>query len=223
MTRSDRKDLTGMTFGNLTAVGQAGNDKRGYAVWACTCSCGKSVAVTSRWLTTGQKKSCNVDGHRWAGSDQKKRDTLRSLHYVEYTAWKHMRFRCEKPSDSSYKNYGARGITVCERWQSFKNFFADMGPKPSPSHSIERKNNNGNYEPGNCVWATPKEQARNQRRTIFVEWEGRRITLAALIERLGLNPSLIYSRLKIGWTLEKALTTPGRLYTPSFKQKGDFE
>jgi hypothetical protein len=87
----------------------------------------------------------------------------------EYFAWDNMRQRCGNPKHPEYKNYGARGIKVCERWKLFINFFADMGERPSPELSLDRINNDGNYEPGNCRWATPKEQANNQRRTKLKE------------------------------------------------------
>lgn len=121
--------------------------------------------------------------------------------------------RCEDPKNRSYANYGGRGIKLCARWRrSFKMFMADMGPRPSSEHSIDRINVNGHYEPGNCRWVTDKEQRRNLRRTVFVEIDGRREKLVELTERLGLNGQRVYERLKLGWSLEDALTVPLRKY-----------
>ena len=166
--------------------------------------------------------------------------------------------RCTNPKNPSFKNYGGRGIVVCERWRNdFAVFLADMGPRPSPAHTIERKKNNGNYEPGNCKWATRGEQLRNTRRTIFVvldgkrmclrdaatakgvsyqavcgryrdgvrgaglfvpsrrrkvTWNGKRVWISHLAEEFGLAQSTVASRLEMGWSLEKAITTPAGAY-----------
>lgn len=101
--------------------------------------------------------------------------------------WQNMRNRCSRKNDKNYKLYGGRGIKVCERWESFVNFYADMGDKPTPKHSIERIDGNGNYEPSNCKWATASEQARNRKTTRFVPWFDGFISLASACEILGLD------------------------------------
>jgi len=104
-------------------------------------------------------------------------------------------------------DYGGRGITVCKEWRrSFEVFYADMGPRPSKDHSVERKDNNGNYEPNNCKWATRSEQARNMRVTNFLPFRGEMVALPTVAEAVGLKPNTLYYRLFVyGWSLERAL------------------
>lgn len=98
---------------------------------------------------------------------------------------------------------------VCERWQTFANFLADMGSKPTPEHTIERKDVNGNYEPENCRWATRKEQSRNMRRSVFINYEGKRQLLVDVANQIGMNPTVLYGRIKaMGWSVEDATTIP---------------
>lgn len=146
-----------------------------------------------------------MGGHRWG--DEATSTGWRD-HPAEYGSWSSMRKRCLSKNDDSYPDYGGRGITICDRWNKFDNFYADMGHKPTPKHTIEREDNNGNYEPMNCKWATYKEQGRNRRNTVFVEYQGKKELLIDLCERLGLTKSVIYGRLKNGWDIEDALTKP---------------
>ncbi len=123
----------------------------------------------------------------------------------EYATWSSMLARCANPLDA---DHGARGIKVCERWrESFEAFYEDMGPRPT-CKSIERLDNDGDYEPGNCKWATPKEQARNRRTSRFLAHNGRRLTLAAWAEATGIPRNTIANRLLRGWSMERALTRP---------------
>jgi hypothetical protein len=126
----------------------------------------------------------------------------------EYSAWRSMKSRCGNPHDSSYARYGGRGIRVCERWrESFADFRADMGPRPSPRHSLERRDNNGPYCPENCLWATAVEQARNRRNTRFLTVT---LPVAAWAERAGLRYRTFWQRLDRGMTPEAAVTRPLR-------------
>lgn len=123
----------------------------------------------------------------------------------EYWAWSAMKQRCLNPRKRNWARYGGRGIRVCERWlHSFELFLEDMGPRPSPRHSLDRIDNDGDYEPSNCRWATPGEQRRHQAR--LVRFRGELLTLAEWSKRTGLNASTIADRLDRGWTVERALT-----------------
>lgn len=129
----------------------------------------------------------------------------------EYIIWQQMKKRCFNASNPAYHNYGGRGIVVCARWRNdFAAFLDDMGKRPSEQHSLDRINNDGNYEPGNCRWATGKEQMNNCRINVFVEFNGKTQTLVQWARELGLPDYLPSARLRHGWTVERALTSPVR-------------
>lgn len=125
-----------------------------------------------------------------------------------FSRWSAMKDRCENPRTKNFKDYGGRGIKVCERWHSFENWFADMGPLPSPGHSIERRDNNGNYEPTNCYWATRAEQAKNKRNNRWLTANGETLHLSEWARRLGTTTGAILHRLKAGWPVRRALSEP---------------
>jgi hypothetical protein len=128
-------------------------------------------------------------------------------HTPEYHAWQNMRQRCGNPRNRRFRNWGGRGIKVCERWADFENFLADMGIRPHGT-TLDRRDTNGHYEPGNCRWATPTEQGRNSRRNHLIEHNGERLCLAEWATKLGIAAATIRKRLKLGWPTERALTTP---------------
>jgi hypothetical protein len=123
--------------------------------------------------------------------------------------WAQMIRRCECKKDPSYHHYGGRGIRVCKEWrESFEAFIADVGERPSLKHKLERENNDGNYEPGNVVWATQREQTRNQRRTRWITFNDKTQSMVAWAEEIGISYFMLRKRLYDGWTVEAALTTP---------------
>jgi len=128
----------------------------------------------------------------------------------EYWIWKHIWSRCTNKRNPKYNRYGKRGIRVCSRWRSFAMFLKDMGLRPSSKHSIERKDNNGDYTPKNCRWATQYEQCRNKSNNIFVVTAGKKMVLKDAAEAHGVSPWLAYERVARGWTPERAATTPPR-------------
>lgn len=155
------KDIAGQQFGKLTVIERDSSAYQGVATWFCHCDCGGKLSVSGASLRKGNTKSCGCLSLEKTTKRFTKHGKAKS---PEHNAWRHMRSRCYNPNGRNYKNWGGRGITVCERWlESFENFYADMGDRPTPKHSLDRINVNGNYEPSNCRWATTKEQRINQR------------------------------------------------------------
>ena len=136
----------------------------------------------------------------------------------EYQAWQNMRKRCLSPRAQRYANYGGRGITVCQRWRRFENFIADMGRRPTARHTLERKDNDGPYAKWNCRWATQLEQGQNRRSCHYVEYAGEKRTIAAWARIHGLSDSLLRYRLRVGWSLDKAMK-PAKKYRKSQENK----
>lgn len=201
------KDLTGKTFGRLTVISHShfistNTGTRHY--WNCECSCGNSLKVRGYALKT--TKSCGC----------LQRDTVRALMTVhgdctgyeitkEYQTWYAMKDRCTNEVCKEYHNYGGRGIRVCERWMKYQNFIADMGRAPSKKHSIERCNNEGNYEPRNCKWATDIEQVYNRRNTLLAEYRGEIKPVKIWCQELGLSYARIRDRIRThGYSVEDA-------------------
>lgn len=201
------KDLTGKTFGRWTVIGYAGKSSLRMSLWNCRCECGMIGLVRSGHLKNGASKSCGC----LISEVTTIRNTIHGGHNLrEYASWQKLKYRCLNVDDNAYDRYGGRGITVCERWaNSFENFFADMGPRPSDKHSIDRINNDGNYEPGNCRWATAREQNLNQRRNRRLTLKEETMTITEWAKRLGVSATAIRRRIdKKGWSVHKALTTP---------------
>lgn len=137
----------------------------------------------------------------------------------EWFIWRSMRNRCSNPKHPSYKNYGGRGITVCDRWEeSFINFYEDMGARPSKDHSLDRINNNLGYNKENCRWATDKEQRRNTRRNIFLTLDGKTMCLEDWAKQLKIKPDTLKKRIDSGWSDERVLTTLKRKWEPEQPQ-----
>ena len=207
-------DLSGQQCGRLLVIKLAYKRARipkggNIIYWNCLCSCGREVIINGDRLRLGRTQSCgcyrtellkNKTGTKHHGYRHgKSRSRIAA-------AWQHMKQRCYNKNDQFYHRYGARGISVCERWMIFDNFYADMGDPP-PGMTLERIDNNGNYEPNNCKWANMKEQNLNTSRNRLLTLNGETLPLSQWTKRLGVSKTTIHYRLAAGWDLEKALTT----------------
>lgn len=204
-------DLSQSKFGRLQPVQIARREPIASGtriIWLCRCDCGRETEVWAGALRCGSIKSCGCLRRERVAA----KNTSHGLSGTpEYEVWCSMKKRCANPRHKSYSAYGGRGISVCERWtNSFKFFIDDMGLRPSPKHSIERRDTSGNYEPNNCYWATKVEQYSNMRKNVYLSHNGITRTLAEWSRELGMPHSTILARLAKGWSVERALATPPR-------------
>lgn len=204
-----RKDLSGVIFGRLKVIGAASNYRlpsgKSVTMWNCQCECGKEITTMADSLLSERTKSCGClnDDMRRA------RATHGCTRSTEFNTYHNMMRRCYDPKSDHFKYYGGRGIIVCERWRSsFKKFLEDMGYKPSQNHSIDRKDNNGNYEPVNCHWGILEEQANNKRNNFWIEIDGKQLTLPQWAKVVGIDSQLIRNRIWRGWGIKRAVMTP---------------
>ena len=182
-------DITGAVFGELTVQRRAG--KR---TWVCLCSCGKVTEPTMFNLRSGRTSSCgHIRIEALVIRNTKHGHSVRGAVSTEYVIWCRMTDRCTKPNDPAWANYGGRGITVCERWQQFKNFFEDMGFRPADT-SIDRIDNDKGYNPDNCRWSLRSVQARNKRNTRNITFSGITLCVTDWAAKFGIDQSSMY-----GW------------------------
>ena len=188
MSKSFKKDLTGQRFGRLTVLEFVSTEDR-HTYWLCKCDCGKFVTVQGSHLNTSRAKSCGCF-----------RSDFRLIHGNSnirlYRIWRSMKNRCNNPKNYAYKNYGGRGITVCDEWENDFTKFRDwaMSHGYADNLSIDRIDVNGNYEPENCRWTEMKTQQRNKSNNTFVEYQGEKITLAEAAEKTGINMTTLWRR-----------------------------
>lgn len=208
------QDLSGQRFGRLTVI-ERGRTKGGRNAWVCLCDCGarKVVAVVS--LKRGASTSCGCfrkDQLRQRVTTHGGRIDRKQT--PEYSSWCNMLTRTTNEKGDRYADYGGRGINVCERWRSFENFLADMGARPTPEHTIERKDNNLGYSPENCRWSTLTEQGRNKRNNLKVEYRGETKCLSEWSELMGIQYGTLYARIAdAGMSAEIAFNKPVRRRT----------
>ncbi len=189
------KIVPGMGFHHLEVLHQGPSDPSRTTRWFCGCICGAETLVRSSALRSGHSQSCGCMGKARLERDK------------TYNAWSAMRQRCRNPNNPAWPNYGGRGISVAPEWDDFETFLREVGPAPSLQFSLDRKDHNGNYEPGNVRWASSRQQARNRRSNCVVEFNGVTQTLAAWSEQTGISRAVLQWRLK-NWDIPRALTTP---------------
>ena len=201
-------DITGQRFGRLVAVRETSDRQCGKVLWEARCDCGATVLVVAGNLRSGNTRSCGC----LQRDTVVERNTTHGLRaHPVYRTWVNMRDRCANPRNQKYRHYGGRGITVDPRWDDFATFLADVGEKPSPRYTLDRIDNDGPYSPENCRWATQTEQTRNTRRNRVLTLRGVSRPLSAWAEVLGISYNTLHGRItRLGWSVEKALTTPVR-------------
>lgn len=206
------KDISGKKFGRLLAVKLNGVRTIHGMEWECKCECGSIAHVVATRLITGHTRSCGCLQHEAAklpknvthGHTRNSNKASSS----EYHIWSSMKQRCGNPKNASYSRYGGRGISFDPKWSSYEAFFADMGARPSPSHTLDRIDGNGNYTKQNCRWATHLEQQNNRSGTRRIVFMGEALTSSELSRRHGISASVIRDRIDAGWTVERAVSTP---------------
>jgi hypothetical protein len=195
-------DLTGMKFNRLRVVERAKNSKRDQARWLCICECGGRKVVVGSHLRKGLIRSCGCL-HKETLTQRNQTHGMRGSR--EYKSFAAAKSRCRNPKDAGFSNYGGRGIRFLYR--DFKEFFADLGPRP-PGTTLERCDNDGHYQIGNCQWASRIEQNNNTRSNKLLTAFGRTRTLARWAREIDLDPRTLRNRLRLGWSTEDALTRP---------------
>jgi hypothetical protein len=198
-----------MRFGRMLVISKSCNDHYGQAAWECQCDCGNKSIVRGQKLRSGHTQSCGCLGseHRKNSSTTHGHAPKRSVSPT-YRTWASMMSRCHNANDTGYRYYGGRGIIVCQKWHNFSNFLLDMGEKPK-DHSIDRfPDNNGNYEPGNCRWATTKQQSENKSNTLRVNVAGEIMCLSEAARITGIKYDTLRSRIfRNHWDQIRAMTS----------------
>lgn len=197
-------DLSGQRFGRLVAK-QIISERTSYGhiQWECVCDCKNVVLVTTASLRSGATGSCGCLQKEAVKAVNFKHG---ASHSSEYDIWSEIKRRCYNKNFHAYIDYGSRGITMCDEWkESFEAFYRDMGPRPSPKYSIDRRDNNKGYSKDNCRWATRIEQNNNRRNTLYFEFDGEKKALADWCRELNVPYNAVYERIKRGMDFEDAL------------------
>lgn len=201
--RLGTESTDGLLFGKLKVIGvpfyETQSSGRRHRYVRCVCECGGEWSGRLSRLRRGDTVSC--------GCERIRKATKHGQHgTVEYFTWKTIRQRCTNPNHPKYKLYGGRGISLCESWtSSFDNFWRDMGPRPTPLHSVDRIDNNGNYEPANCRWADKRQQSNNTRRCIMLTFYGKTMSASEWGRISQVSPTTIHARLRMGWSPKLAV------------------
>jgi hypothetical protein len=190
-------DISGSKSGLLTAIKRVGTYSNGEPLYECLCECGNTTVVYATRVRNGQVKSCGcMKGNRRHGK----------AYSSEHRIWRAMKDRCYNNKNKEFHRYGGRGISVCDRWQDFKAFFADMGERPSTAHSIDRIDGEKGYCKENCRWATPTEQSRNRSSNRFIFFMGKVQCLSAWAKELGISDYTLRRKIKSSSSIEEAFS-----------------
>lgn len=201
-------DMIGNRYGRLTVIRDSGERRRGETLWLCHCDCGNSVVLRGSSLRGGNNRSCGC----LRDESQKTRSITHGCTGTRlYHIWNNMIQRCYQPHNKRWDCYGERGIRVCDEWRDFGNFQKwALENGYSDDLTIDRIDNDGNYEPSNCRWADVGTQANNKSTNHYLEHKGKKLTLTQLARAIGMSPKTLSTRLCRGWSVERALNTPIR-------------
>ena len=197
------KDISNQKFGKLTII-EFSHTEGDQSYWKAKCDCGETKTVKGQAVRRGSPKSCGCEAKKLTQERMTKHGKYGS---PEYRAWRHMIDRCENLNHKEYKHYGARGITVCEAWFEFTQFYTDMGDRPSSAYSLERKDNSKGYSPENCIWATDETQNRNKRNNVNITYKEETHCVAVWAAKLNIPDHKLRRRLK-RMSTEEALEMP---------------
>lgn len=198
-----RDDLSGRKFGRLTVVRFDSVRNKSHSMWLCDCDCGKTAIVSKVHLVSGRQKSC---GCLRREASRIRKSTHGMYNSPTYNSWANMIQRCTNKNSHKYPDYGGRGITFDSSWIRFESFLEDMGERPNGT-TLDRRDNDGNYEPSNCRWATIDQQANNKRNNRIIEYQGESLTMAQWAKKLGINYGTLQTRIdRCGWSVEDALS-----------------
>lgn len=205
-------DISGQRFGRLVVIAR-GASGAGRSYWLCRCDCGAEKQVAANALKSHGTKSCGCLNRQVSAARNGEEKFIHGGARTKlYVVWQSMRRRCYEKTCAAYKHYGARGIRICEPWSEFKTFQSwakSSGYKQGLS--IDRIDVDGNYCPSNCRWATAEQQANNRRNNVMISFQGSRKTISQFARERGFPPSTIHQRIRVlGWSVERALTTPIR-------------
>lgn len=206
---SRKIDLTGRRYGRLVVLEDTGIRKNKSIVWKCECDCGKIVFPTARHLSIGNTTSCGCSRikHGYAGTRI-------------FSIWRGMKERCDNKNSRSYKNYGGRGISICDEWYDIDTFYSwAMSSGYADDLTLDRIDVNGNYEPDNCKWSTDIEQHNNRNDNIYYERDGKNQSIAMWCRELGIKKGTVYRRIQRGWDIWDALTREKRNYPEVIKNE----
>lgn len=198
--------MTGQRCGRLIVLSESGRDSVGNVLWLCQCDCGKQTVTSGDKLRSGNTISC---GCYMMERRKVMHVTHGKCHTRIYGIWQNMLQRCQNKNAAKWNIYGGRGITVCERWKTFQNFYEDMGDPPDGT-TLDRIDSNGNYCKDNCRWATNDVQSRNRSANRILKLGDKEQVVTDWGKELGIDPNTLCSRLERGWTVERTLTTPVR-------------
>lgn len=207
-----KKDLTNQRFGKLVVIKEVGRNKDNRVIWLCKCDCGKYHETLGKYLLSGETTSCGCRRTQILLNEAERLKTHGLTNTRIHNIWLAMKGRCNNPNNSSYKNYGGRGIKVCEEWNDFITFYNwSMNNGYDDSLTIDRINVDGNYEPQNCTWADSITQANNTRRNHYLTYNGETKTMSEWARCKNMTYSTLRARINsYGWSVKEALETPVR-------------